>query len=171
MIYRINLLLRLVIAHFLADFLLQTKKTINSRREKKWKSKWLYIHALIYSLLLYISSSVWNQAFLVIPVIFTSHLLIHGSEARLGDNLKKYLLDQLSHLLVVIVIWIIISLESISLIKYLIQKVWNSPNILLIILGYLIILWPFGYFIDNLLEPFRKHFKNQDNRGLEKAGF
>ncbi|TKJ34058.1 hypothetical protein CEE39_03100 [bacterium (candidate division B38) B3_B38] len=98
-------------------------------------------------------------------------MLIHGSEARLGDNLKKYLLDQLSHLLVVIVIWIIISLESISLIKYLIQKVWNSPNILLIILGYLIILWPFGYFIDNLLEPFRKHFKNQDNRGLEKAGF
>ncbi|MFQ6081903.1 MAG: DUF3307 domain-containing protein [Candidatus Aminicenantia bacterium] len=39
MIYQINLLLRLVIAHFLADFLFQTKKVINQRREKKIRTQ------------------------------------------------------------------------------------------------------------------------------------
>ena len=49
MIFQTSLLLRLLIAHFLADFLFQTGKVVNQKREKRWKSEWLYGHALIYA--------------------------------------------------------------------------------------------------------------------------
>jgi len=52
----------------------------------------------------------------------------------------------------------------------LLEKLWNSQEVLIITFGYLLILWPFGHFISYLTEPFRKQFESQGNRGLEKAG-
>jgi hypothetical protein len=171
MINQINILLRLLIAHFIADFLLQNEKVINHRKEKKWKSKWLYLHAFIYSLTIYIASSLGDQVFWLIPVVFISHVLIDGFKAKTNDNTKNLLLDQFSHLLVITGIWLIISSKNLSLVYELVRKIWNSSNILLIILGYLLILWPSGYFIKNLTEPFRKQLNGRESRGLEKAGF
>lgn len=164
-------LIRILIAHFLADFLFQTSKIINNKKEKKWKSKWLYIHAFIYSILIYIGFSLWSQAFWLIPAFFITHLLIDGYKAGTEDNAVNFLLDQLAHLLILLVIWIIASLGSFELIKAFFLKIWHSFHILIIVFGYLLILWPFGYLVGYLTEPLRKQLTEQEARGLEKAGF
>jgi len=168
---QINILLRLFIAHFIADFLLQNESIINHRRKKGWRSKWLYLHASIYSLIIYIASSSWDKVFWLIPMAFISHIVIDGVKAKKDSNIKNLLFDQFSHLLIIAVIWTIISSKNLLLVYKLIQKIWDSSNTLLIILGYLLILWPCGYLIKNLIEPFQRQFINRESRGLEKAGF
>ena len=115
-------------------------------------------------------SSAWNQAYWLLPIIFISHLLIDRFKASLKNNAIIFLLDQLAHLLIVIAIWIILSSKGLFLIDSIVTDIWNSPEILLIILGYLLILWPYGIMIGYITEPFREELKNK-RQGLEKAGY
>lgn len=169
MIDQMNLLLRMVIAHLLADFLFQTKASIKHRTEKRWGSHWLYLHAFIYSLLIYSASS-QVLAFWIVPVVFVSHVIIDGLKTGFDNNIKFFLIDQLCHLIIILVIWVALSRENADFIASSFQSVWNSKTVLLITLGYVIVLWPSGYFLRYLLKPFHENLKEQENRGLEKAG-
>jgi hypothetical protein len=166
----VDLLLRLLIAHILAEFLFQNSKIINHRRKKEWKSIWLLLHAFVYALFIYTASSMWTQAFWLLPTVFISHWLIDGFKSRLRDNLIIFILDQTAHILIIIGIWIILSTESLFLISSLIKNIWYSEKILLIILGYLLILWPSGFLIKYVTEPFRSNLEEK-HRGLERAGY
>lgn len=170
MIFQISLLLRLLIAHFLGDFLFQTSNVVNQKQAKRWKSEWLYGHALIYALFIYVASSLWNQVFLLLPIAFISHLFIDRFKVSLRNNTKNFLLDQLAHLFIIVAIWIILSSDSILLINSIIIDNWNSPKILLIFLGYLLVLWPYGFLIGYTTAPFRKEL-TKSYTGLEKAGY
>ena len=47
----IELFLSLVLAHLVADFVLQTGKSCKDKKERHWKSPHHYVHALIVPLL------------------------------------------------------------------------------------------------------------------------
>jgi len=81
-------LLRLLIAHILGDFVFQPRKIVTHRRNYGWKSKWLYIHVLVYSLLVYVALAKWNQALLILPFLVVTHFLMDGFRAKLKDNSK-----------------------------------------------------------------------------------
>ena len=170
MLIQIELLLRLVIAHVLSDFLLQTEKSINDRKENKWKSKWLYIHATVYSLMLYIFSSTWGNAYYLIPVFFISHALIDGLKSCREDKFRYFLLDQFGHLIIICFAWLIMVPENMDIFFSLFKGYWTSKKVLLIILGYLLILWPSGHLIGYFLRPFREGLKNHQKLGLANAG-
>lgn len=170
MIYQATLT-RILTAHFVAEFLFQTSSLSKNKREKKWKSSWLYIHALIYSTFVYIAFSLWSQAFWLIPAFFISHLLIDRYRVSAKDNALNFILDQAAHLLVLIAIWTSVAPGSVELINSLVLKIWNSSSTLLIILGYILVAWPFGYLVGYITEPLRKQLSEQEARGLEKAGF
>lgn len=170
MIYQATLI-RILIAHFVGDFLFQTSGLAKDKREKKWKSKWLYIHALIYSIFVYVAFSSWSQAFWLIPAFFITHLFIDGFKVRAKDNALNFLLDQAAHLLILIAIWTSVTPGSLELINSLVLRIWNSFSTLLIIFGYILVAWPFGYLVGYLTEPLRKQLSELEARGLEKAGF
>ena len=164
-----NILLRMIIAHIVADFVFQPKHFIESRKDKKWLSFWLYLHGFIYSMFLYVAASKWGQAFWIIPCFFFSHVVIDGIKSTLEENTGNFVFDQFAHLFIIFAVWITLSGNNLSNVTPVLGKLWNSKDILLVMLGYLIILWPTGYFLAHLLKPFQQRLK-QERKGLEKAG-
>jgi len=113
----ILLALQLLIAHVLGDFVFQPNKWIIDKKERKHRSKFLYlhlaIHAVALTLLLGFDFSFW----IGILTIVISHGVI--DTLKLYFETKKnsrslFLLDQLIHLLVIaIVVYYYTSFENI----------------------------------------------------------
>jgi hypothetical protein len=165
------LLLRLLIAHILADFILQTKAKIKERKLKKWKAPWLYIHCVVYAVLIGMASGEWSQLYWILPLAFATHLLIDGLKARFEDNSVVFVLDQVLHFSVIFVIWGVLVSLPIREILAVAQTIWRSSRILLIAAGYLLVLWPTGYFIGKLTAGLRAKIPSEDESGLDEAGF
>lgn len=97
----ILLALKLVLAHFLGDFVLQPAKWVADKLEKKAKSKYLYYHVgvhLVALLLLLQFKHVGS-----IAIIIVSHYLIDLAKLSLTNNKNfrwLFAVDQLAHLLV-----------------------------------------------------------------------
>ena len=96
----IELVLCLVLAHLVADFMLQTGESCKDKKEKHWKSLHHYVHALIVFGLAWLVS--WDVCFwwgaLVIGV---AHLGIDMWKSYRADNVKWFALDQVLHLVVI----------------------------------------------------------------------
>ena len=96
----IELVLCLVLAHLVADFMLQTGESCKDKKEKHWKSLHHYVHALIVFGLAWLVS--WNVCFwwgaLAIGV---AHLDIDMWKSYRADNVKWFALDQVLHLVVI----------------------------------------------------------------------
>ena len=96
----IELVLCLVLAHLVADFMLQTGESCKDKKEKHWKSLHHYVHALIVFGLAWLVS--WNICFwwgaLAIGV---AHLGIDMWKSYRADNVKWFALDQVLHLVVI----------------------------------------------------------------------
>ena len=96
----IELVLCLVLAHLVADFMLQTGESCKDKKEKHWKSLHHYVHALIVFGLAWLVS--WDVCFwwgaLVIGV---AHLGIDMWKSYREDNVKWFALDQVLHLVVI----------------------------------------------------------------------
>lgn len=101
------LLIKLLIAHLLGDFFLQPNAWIQDKTQRKFKSGWLYLHALIHGVLTMLI--VWDLQFWWMALIITiSHLVIDGlkmtfQNERNGNVL--FFIDQLLHLLVIVGVW------------------------------------------------------------------
>ena len=95
-----ELLLSLVLAHLVADFVLQTGKTCADKKERHWKSPHLYVHALIVLGLAWLVS--WDICFwwgaLIIGV---THLGLDMWKSYREDKVERFVLDQAMHMLVI----------------------------------------------------------------------
>lgn len=170
----INLLLRLLIAHFLADFLFQTKTSINDRRKNTWSSKYLYFHATVYSSVLFIFSLSWTNWLWIIPAFLISHVLIDGIKSSLKDSLMYFLADQLIHIFIIFLIWLAISPITLGELLQQLQPIFLSHKILLVALGYVLILWPSAHLLNCVLMSFQRNsidLQAQEEQGLINAGF
>ncbi|MRX46503.1 DUF3307 domain-containing protein [Pedobacter puniceum] len=103
----LTLLLQLLLAHLIGDFVLQPNKWVEHKKSFKIKSKYLYFHAAIHLMLLLLITAFKTQYLLGIMAIVISHLVI--------DILKIYLekpkyskayffTDQFLHFLVLAVV-------------------------------------------------------------------
>ena len=100
----ILLLIKLLISHSVGDFLLQPKKWVEDKRQKKEKSGFLYIHILIHTLtLLVILKFDWKYwlAYTIIPI---SHYIIDLIKIKLENEKNSralFFIDQLAHLVII----------------------------------------------------------------------
>ena len=74
-------LLKLILAHFIGDFLLQSKLWVEKKEQIKAKSIILYLHAIIHGLLVLLF--LWNITYWTLALAIT---LLHGAT----DTLKLY---------------------------------------------------------------------------------
>jgi len=163
--YDITLLLRLVIAHLLADFLLQRKTWIQERSAKKWKAKTLYLHVLIVGVLTYVFSG-YYQNFWIPLVVMGTHFLIDTIKSYTGNSLKYFLLDQLFHFIVILIAWYLYILPEINF-SEIIQHTFYDEKNLVIITAYIFTIWPSGFLIAKITENWQNQIQND---GLEDAG-
>ncbi|MDO3694878.1 DUF3307 domain-containing protein [Wenyingzhuangia sp. chi5] len=97
------LILKLLIAHVLGDFVLQPNKWVKHKEKKKWASKYLYIHTVIHALLLLIFLGFQVQYLWTIVMISISHLIIDSIKLLkpLKNNRVLFFADQIAHLMVI----------------------------------------------------------------------
>lgn len=101
------LFVQLFLAHLLGDFFLQPGKWVRDKELKKWKSKFLYLHALVHLILIICitaSFSIWKVALLLSFL----HLVLDGIKLQFQqpDTKRKwFFIDQGAHLITIAMIW------------------------------------------------------------------
>jgi len=93
----------LVLAHIVGDFYLQTDKCCEQKETRKFKSWFLYVHAIIIGTLSWImipscSFGLW------ILLIAISHFAIDAIKIHCSKGLWSFVIDQLFHLGILVVI-------------------------------------------------------------------
>ncbi len=164
----ISLLAKLILAHLLADFVFQTRSMVNDRFENKWRSRWLYIHGVLAGLLAYILSGAFTHIWLFTAYTI-SHILIDGFKSTRKDDLKWFALDQMAHVLTILALWVAITgpafvLKAIPLLPFAGAEIW------LLLVAYVIVIWPCGIIIGKFTEPWHCDKDGAEGMGLLNAG-
>ncbi len=160
------LLIKLLIAHLLGDFFLQPKAWIADKVQKKFRSGWLYVHALLHGVLALLLS--WDLSFWWAALIISvSHLIIDGLKMTFQNGRNErvlFFLDQLMHLMVIGVLW----------------YVWTDPPMLpdsiftvqncLNLAALMVVTLPSSVFIKIMISHWMPFKGEQDNNSLESAG-
>ncbi len=145
------ILIKLLIAHILGDFLLQPKSWIEHKRKHTLKSGYLVLHSLIHGLLSYIllwDLSRWHIAIWVL----TTHYFIDLLKVYQKDNLIYFILDQVLHLLVIVSLtWQYFIFPKDIYLSELINFL-NSQRVWITILSYLLISYPCSYILAYILK-------------------
>lgn len=109
------LLLKLLLAHLIGDFYLQSDGWIEDKEKKKWKSSKLFLHVLIHAVLVLIVLLTESivQLWWILPVIIISHWLIDASKLQFqGKNAKTkiiwFIADQIAHIAIIFGVWMIV---------------------------------------------------------------
>lgn len=101
------LLLKLLLAHFIGDFLLQPTSWVRNKEKKKLRSPWLYVHILLHGILPLLL--VWDRKFLLPAVVLmVAHGIIDSLKLYLQNEKHKplgFIIDQALHLLSIFIIW------------------------------------------------------------------
>lgn len=163
-----SILLRLLFAHIVADFFLQTKWMVEGKENGGNRSMIvLTLHSLIHSLMAYLIVGEWASWYIAI-VIFVTHFFIDWCKIIFhGNSVSAFLIDQLSHVVVIFMLWMTIIPGSISdIIK---EGIEIFPdNIWVIVVAYAMMLRPSAILMSLLLK--RWQLSSMASSSLPEAG-
>lgn len=160
-----NLLLRLIIAHLLTDFVFQPKSWVTDREQNQGKSIKLYLHVFVTAVVAYLLSGLYTNW--VIPVvIFCSHLLIDYLKSKVDkDKFSYFIMDQMAHLLVIVLLSLSIENKWTSSISSF-EQLTNNPKFWIIAAGYLFVSFPLGIIIGKATQKWRDQISLEKERSL-----
>ncbi len=169
----ISLLVRLVIAHMLTDFVVQSDSWVEGRKKNGWHSKHLYLHGIMAGVLAYLFSGLWSLIWLPAAVAVT-HILIDGIKSKYENDLKSFFADQLGHFAVLLAIWVLVISPDAEDMVFLESLFLPGTKLWVIAAAYLIVIWPSSMLINRITEKWRKDIIEKEgdetNKSLEKAG-
>lgn len=139
-----NLLIRLLLAHIISDFILQSDKMVQA---KKWFSKYMMLHIFIVLTSTFLLTGLWEIS-IIIAVL---HWLVDSLKVELETRNKIkptliFVLDQLLHFLIIAVVWFWYFGLFDKLFKT-ISIPFNNYQISLKLLAYVWVFYPVGYII------------------------
>jgi hypothetical protein len=151
----VSLLLRLLIAHLLTDFVFQPKAWVDDRKAKKIKSISLLWHVVVTTLFAYAFSGLYSCWWIPL-IIFITHYTIDVIKSYLPDNLYTFLADQAMHVLVIVMIWLVADHQWDAIRTELCTIALNN-NFWIIVFGYVLVTWPLGIVIGIATTKWRKN--------------
>jgi len=163
----LGILLRLLMAHLLGDFLFQPQSWVKAKERKKEKAPQMYYHVLVITILTYVFLWDWSKWYIPLIVMVT-HLVIDIWKSYRSNNFIYFLFDQLLHLAVILLIWIVVYFNC-HLITAWTIKYLSSPHFWILILSYYLVIGPLGIAIGKATEKWQKE-AGMDAGGLSKAG-
>jgi len=140
------LFIKLLLAHLLGDFVLQSGKWVKDKEQKKYRSYSLYLHGLIHFLLILLIT--WQSSF-ILPALLIAivHVVIDILKLMLQNERNKrvwFFADQFLHIIVlIVVVWYIDGSEFFS-------KA-STDHLLIIATGLVILLTPASFAIRIIL--------------------
>lgn len=100
---------KLILAHFIGDFIFQPKRWVKDKECLKAKSLKLYIHGLIHGLLVLLI--LWDFNYWLLALSVTAlHIIIDGIKlySQKDENKSEwFLIDQALHIISIFVLWIL----------------------------------------------------------------
>lgn len=165
------IILQLLLAHVLTDFIFQSKKMIAHKRKFKAKSWHLYAHSLLAGILTYLVLQQWTAFLVPIGIAITHFFIDLWKLYKKEDNLKYFLIDQFLHLLVLIIAWLFL-IDGFNQVVPTVETFFESTSSLAIAIGYLIIIYPVGFIIGKFTERWQKEIATEEGeqQSLKKAG-
>lgn len=169
----ISLLVRLLIAHLLTDFVFQSDSWVEQRKKDGWRGRHLYLHGIVAGVLAYLFSGFWSLIWLP-AVVAVMHIVIDGIKSRYENDLKSFFADQLGHFVVLIVIWILVVAPDREDLMFFENLLLTGTKFWVIAAAYLIVIWPSSVLINRITEKWRKDISEKEgaekDKSLEKAG-
>jgi hypothetical protein len=169
-----SILVRLLLAHCISDFLLQPNRWVADKRLKIWKSRYLYYHIIVTALAA--ALFLWKlQYILPVVVISLTHLLIDGFKLKAekkfksykGVDFKLFITDQALHIFIIVVTWLAI-INGWSRAAKMVDHLTSSYPVWLRALGYIIVTTPIGFIIQFLTRKWSSELAISDS--LPNAG-
>jgi len=165
------ILIKLFLAHFLSDFILQSDNWVNDRKENGAKSKYLYIHSAAAGILSYVLIAKWNWWYVPL-IVFITHLLIDLWKDKKKENKTIiFIIDQGLHLISLIVLWLFL-VNGWERFCLSLNEILNNQKVLLLSLAYILILWPSGIVIREVTASWREQIEKggSEDDSLNNAG-
>ncbi|MFC0050251.1 DUF3307 domain-containing protein [Rheinheimera tilapiae] len=170
----LDLLLLLVLAHVLGDFYLQPLSWVKDRLQWHFKSPKLQLHVSVHMGLSLAVILVWQWSYgwshdslMAVALALTiglSHYLIDVAKSYSSNGLMAFLLDQLAHLVVLLLLWS----------AYTANWFWWPPTMpehtAVLLMAYLLVLTPTSVLIGQLLRSWRPELLNMPMQGLLSGG-
>lgn len=158
---------KLILAHLLGDFILQPNSWVSDKENRKLKSKYLYIHVLIHTVLSFIF--LWDiQLWWVAVLVGVSHFIIDVSKLYFQNSKTKkgwFFVDQFLHIAVIGAIAFYFNEFNFEFL--------NDKNILKIVMAAMFLTSPASIIIKTLLSswtPVPDAQNNIQTESLSSAG-
>lgn len=162
------ILLQMLVAHVLGDFLLQPSKWVKDKEKKKIKSKFLYIHVLLHGVLVYVFIGQWNQIFVPLLLICI-HFIIDIIKLYQKKSTFWFVLDQMAHVSSIILIWLLFY-NQIQAVQTLCLDLFKSVKFWKLALGYAFILQPVSILMYQLTRRWHQEINENKDASLNNAG-
>ncbi|TXE10061.1 DUF3307 domain-containing protein [Seonamhaeicola algicola] len=123
------LLVKLILAHLIADFFMQPTTWVAEKEQKKLKSGKLYLHVLIHIIVTAIL--LWNiNLWHILILVGVSHFIIDALKLILQNEKNKrilFFIDQFCHIIVIVFAYLIATKKAINT-----AIIFNETNLLLL---------------------------------------
>lgn len=158
------IIVKLILAHLIGDFFLQTGNGIANKFENKWRSTSLFIHALIHFTLVFIllwDVTLWHVAL----IIAVSHYVIDGIKLSIQNEHNErmtFFIDQMAHFTVLAAVWLFFFEPTLN---------WAlSDNFWILLTGVLFVTYPSSYAMQYFMKGWNNELKFDENSSLKGAG-
>ena len=133
----LTVLLRLLVAHLFADFVLQSDHWVEDRKTNRLRSKYFWMHIAVVAVTTYVLLADWTN-WQVPCIVAATHLIIDIIKTSVSkDTTTALVLDQIAHLLVIGLVWLGMT-DQWEHAKLLVDHAFNDQRVWLVVLGYLI---------------------------------
>jgi hypothetical protein len=161
------ILIKLIVAHFIGDFLLQPKSWVEEKEKRKAKSVKLYLHILIHGLLaLFI---LWDcNHWLLALLLMVSHGIIDTIKlyAQKESNKSKwFLIDQVLHIISILGLWFIFFKPELNIAPW-----YDDTSSWIYLAAVLFITIVSGVVMRELMSNWSKALNESNDESLNNAG-
>lgn len=165
-----DLLLRILVAHFLADFIFQPTLWVEAKKNHGLKSRYFWLHIAIHLITLSVLLWDWNMWPVIVWVI-VGHLILDAIKSKsFKTGLWIFLADQFFHLLLIVTVWLIYS-QQFQLFFATISELLNSQKFWRLSLAYLLLSTPSSVLIGKMTQKWSNDMEiSGGSKGLKDAG-
>lgn len=160
-------LIKLILAHFIGDFLLQPTAWVKDKEVKKAKSAYLYTHLFVHGLLVLLLLWDFNYWLLAL-LLMISHGIIDALKLYAQNENNKthwFLIDQILHIISILGLWMLFFKPETD-----ISALLSAPKIWIYTSALLFLTVVSGIVMKELMSSWSKTLGDDNDESLSNAG-
>lgn len=163
------ILLRLLLAHLLSDFVFQSDQVSNGKQgQTRMKYVYQLWHGSTHALIAYLFVSDWSNWIIPLVVLVSHTLMDYIKVEYMKKDAVSFIIDQLVHIITIVVLWLSLLDDNELLCHDFFIIEWNNSNILIVAMAYLLVLKPTSVFLSLFIKrwtPSVKEWKSLPSAG------